>query len=122
MAIGAIGIVCETRPWLVKSRYQNVARVAELAHVLMGEQVPVHVAVRCVASGATFYAIAQMLEHPRSFFVGMALDARIVFEAPQLGASGLPVLIVTIHALHHAFIDAMPLVEIGIGPNLIVAL
>ena len=97
MAVGAIGIVCETHPWLVKPRHENVTRVTELAHVLMGEQVSVHVAMRCVTSGATFHAIAEMLEHPRSLFVRMALDAGLVLEASQLGSCALAIVFASLN-------------------------
>ena len=78
--------------------------------------------MRRVTRVATLYAIAEVLEHPRSFFVGMALDAGLVLETTQLRAGALAVLIVAVGALDHALVDSMSLVEVGRRPNLIVAL
>ena len=106
----------------VKSRHPDVARIAEVSRALIEKHVAIDRPMRTVAHRAAFHPIAGVLEDERSLLVGMALEAVLLFETAEPFAGAHAVLVVAVGALNNPLDDAVPLIEVGLTADLLVAL
>jgi hypothetical protein len=104
---------------LVKGGCRGMAAEAQVGRALMGEHVPVVGAVDLVAGGAAFDAGGLVFVEERPALVGMAADARLVFEPGQPHPSRGFMLIVTRRAFHQPFLEPVALVQGKLSPDVL---
>jgi len=92
-------------------RHGRMAREAELPDTLVPQHVSVRRPVSAMTSGTALDSRSGVLEYERPAFVDVAIEALLLFEAAEQGASSRGMRIVARSALEDALAQPMALVE-----------